>query len=75
MLLNIKQIVLGIYIWLIKYSNAKDIDQFERFTRTGFELFYDRFLKLNQQQDGIESYSKFLDLLINYDKQNALKMQ
>ena len=37
---------------------------------TGFELFYDRFLKINQQQDGIESYSKFLGLLINYDKKN-----
>ena len=50
-------------------------NKYHSFIETGFELFYDRFLKLNQQQDGIESYSKFLDLLINYDKQNTIKMQ
>ncbi|WP_428224973.1 DUF3810 domain-containing protein [Flavobacterium sp.] len=35
-----------------------------------FEWFYDHFLKLNQQDDGIESYSKFLDLLVNYEFKN-----
>jgi len=33
---------------------------------TGFYLFYDQFLKLNQQQDGIQSYSKFVNLMVNY---------
>jgi hypothetical protein len=38
---------------------------------TGFHLFYDQFLKLNQQKDGIESYSKFVNLMVNYyGKQN-----
>lgn len=37
------------------------------FIDTAFEVFYDHFLKMNQQQDGMESYSKFLDLLVNYD--------
>lgn len=31
-----------------------------------FEVIYDNFLKINQQKDGMESYSKFVDLLINY---------
>jgi hypothetical protein len=35
-----------------------------------FEFIYDNFLKMNQQEEGIESYSKFLNLLINYEKQN-----
>lgn len=33
-----------------------------------FEYFYDNFLKMNQQKDGMESYSKFVGLLINYNK-------
>ncbi|HEY0092532.1 MAG TPA: DUF3810 family protein [Flavobacterium sp.] len=33
---------------------------------TAFKLFYDRFLKMNNQEDGLESYSKFVDLLINF---------
>jgi hypothetical protein len=32
----------------------------------GFHLFYDQFLKLNQQKDGIRSYSKFVNLMVNY---------
>lgn len=38
----------------------------------GFSLFYDQFLKLNQQQDGIESYSKFVNLMVNYYKVEKL---
>ncbi|MCO6173875.1 DUF3810 domain-containing protein [Flavobacterium sp. NRK F10] len=33
-----------------------------------FEFFYDNFLKANQQQDGIASYSKFVGLMIHYDR-------
>ena len=36
------------------------------FIDTAFEIFYDNFLKMNQQKDGLESYSKFVDLLVNY---------
>ncbi|MCG9791060.1 DUF3810 domain-containing protein [Flavobacterium algicola] len=32
-----------------------------------FHAFYDQFLKANQQTEGMDSYSKFLNLLINYD--------
>ena len=34
---------------------------------TFFEYFYDNFLKLNQQKDGLESYSKFVGLMIGYE--------
>lgn len=38
---------------------------------TFFEYFYDNFLKLNQQKDGLESYSKFIGLAIGYYKKRA----
>jgi Protein of unknown function (DUF3810) len=41
--------------------------QHEGFFEGSFKKFYDQFLKLNQQKEGIESYGKFLNLLINYD--------
>lgn len=50
--------------------NYKESDtfwkQYDTIIDKGFHAFYDQFLKMNQQQDGIESYSKFVDLLINY---------
>ncbi len=33
---------------------------------TFFHYFYDHFLKINQQKDGLESYSKFVGLMIGY---------
>lgn len=47
-------------------------DNYESFVETGFHLFYDRFLKINQQKDGIDSYSRFVDLLVNYYKNKNL---
>jgi len=41
-------------------------DQYDTFINKGFHAFYDQFLKMNKQKDGIESYSKFVDLLVNY---------
>jgi len=35
-----------------------------------FKHIYGRFLKINNQTDGIRSYNRFVDLLINYDKKN-----
>ncbi len=53
-------------------QNFKDDEifwtKYESFIETGFKIFYNNYLKLNQQEDGLESYSKFLDLLINYEK-------
>lgn len=42
--------------------------QYDTFIDKGFHAFYDQYLKANQQEEGIESYSKFVDLLINYYK-------
>ena len=39
---------------------------------TFFEYIYDTFLKMNQQKDGMESYSKFIGLLINYDLKHEI---
>lgn len=53
-------------------ANYKESDlfweQYDTFIDKGFHAFYDQFLKMNQQEDGIDSYSKFVDLLINYYK-------
>lgn len=51
---------------------AEHWKQYETFVEVGFEYFYDHFLKINQQEDGMESYSKFLNLLINYSKNHPI---
>jgi hypothetical protein len=57
-------------------ANFKESETFwtsyETFIETGFKLFYDHFLKFNQQEDGLESYSKYVDLMVNYYKDKAL---
>ena len=54
---------------LKNYDEAEAFwNQYETFIETGFKIFYDNFLKFNQQKDGLESYSKFVDLLVNYYK-------
>ena len=40
--------------------------QYETFIETGFKIFYDNFLKFNQQKDGLDGYSKFVNLMVNY---------
>lgn len=37
-----------------------------------FESFYDSFLKANQQEDGMEGYSKFIGLLIGLNKKQQI---
>ena len=46
--------------------------QYETFIEDGFKIFYDNFLKANHQEEGLESYSKFLNLLINYAKNHSI---
>ena len=43
--------------------------QYDTIIDKGFHAFYDQFLKVNQQKDGIESYSKFVNLMVNYYKE------
>ncbi len=47
-------------------------EQYDTFIDKGFHAFYDQFLKMNQQKEGMESYSKFVNLLINYYKEKEL---
>ena len=57
-------------------ANYKESDlfweQYDSFIDKGFHAFYDQFLKMNQQKEGINSYSKFVDLMINYYKNRPL---
>jgi hypothetical protein len=63
------------YFETINKGVLKNFDENEQFWEkyhtpidTAFEIFYDSFLKVNQQQDGLESYSKFVGLMIGYEK-------
>ena len=53
-------------------ESAVHWQQYETFIEDGFKLFYDQYLKANKQEDGLESYSKFLNLLINYAKNHSI---
>ena len=69
-----KKLLKTVHPGIIKnYKESEDFwDNYESIVETGFHLFYDRFLKLNQQKDGIDSYSRFVDLLVNYYKDKNL---
>lgn len=47
-------------------------EAYETFIETGFQWFYDHFLKFNSQKDGMESYSKFVNLMVNYYQEHEL---
>ena len=42
--------------------------QYDTIIDKGFHAFYDQFLKVNQQKDGLDSYSKYVNLMVNYYK-------
>lgn len=46
--------------------------QYDTPIETGFRFFYDNYLKLNHQDDGMDSYNKFVDLMVNYYKTREL---
>jgi hypothetical protein len=47
--------------------------QYDTIIDQGFHVFYDQYLKANQQNEGIDSYSKFVDLLINYYRNKEIQ--
>lgn len=53
-------------------KNMKESDDFwkkyENPLEPVFKTFYDNYLKFNQQEDGLRSYNKMVDLLIAYDQ-------
>jgi hypothetical protein len=54
---------------LKNYQESEDFwKQYDTFIDKGFHIFYDTFLKMNQQKEGIESYNKFVNLMVNYYK-------
>ena len=58
---------------LKNYQESEDFwKQYDTFIDKGFHVFYDNFLKLNQQKEGMDSYSRFVDLMVNYYKDKEL---
>lgn len=58
---------------LKNYQESEDFwRQYDTFIDKGFHIFYDNFLKFNKQKDGMESYSKFVNLMVNYYKGKEL---
>ena len=57
-------------------KNFKESNDFWKSYQTPIEkvflIIYDNFLKMNKQEEGLDSYSKFIDLLVNYYKYNQL---
>lgn len=46
--------------------------EYKNITDSFFKVFYNNFLKLNNQKEGLQSYNKFVDLLINYDLKKSI---
>ncbi len=58
---------------LKNYQESEDFwRQYDTFIDKGFHILYDNFLKTNNQKDGMDSYSKFIDLMVNYYKTRKL---
>jgi hypothetical protein len=64
----LKQLLPTIHIGILKnYQESQDFwKHYETPIETGFKIFYDNFLKMNKQEDGLESYSKFVNLMVGY---------
>jgi Protein of unknown function (DUF3810) len=55
------------------FKESRDFNKkYESFIEDIFEYFYDHYLKANEQKDGLETYSKFTGLLVNYYKDKEL---
>jgi hypothetical protein len=69
-----KQLLLTVHPGILKNYDESDAfwKTYETPIETGFHLFYDSFLKWNQQKDGMEGYSKFVNLIVNYYKNKPL---
>jgi len=61
----IKELPLGV---LKNIKESKEFWQsYQNDLEPFFKLFYDNYLKANQQKEGMKSYSKMVDLLVAYD--------
>ena len=70
----LKQLLKTVHPGILKnYQESEDFwEQYQTPIETGFHAFYDRFLKINQQKEGMDSYSKFVNLMVNYYKVRPL---
>lgn len=66
----VKQIYPGVIENLVE--NTVFWNTYKGITDSFFKFFYSNFLKINNQKEGIQSYNKFVALLINYDKTHGL---
>jgi hypothetical protein len=66
----LEQLLKTVHPGILKnYKESRDFwESYQTPIETGFHAFYDRFLKINQQKDGMDSYSKFVNLMVNYYK-------
>ena len=64
----LEQLLKTVHPGILKnYKESHDFwEAYQTPIETGFHVFYDRFLKINQQKDGMDSYSKFVNLMVNY---------
>lgn len=54
---------------LKNFEESKQFNEdYKSFVEPIFETFYDNFLKLNQQKDGMDGYSKFVGLMIGMER-------
>lgn len=70
----LKQLLKTVNPGILKNYRESEVfwQQYETFIETGFKVFYDNYLKFNQQKDGLDSYSKFVNLMVNYYQGRAL---
>ena len=70
----LKQLLKTVHPGILKnYQESEDFwKQYQTPIETGFYAFYDRFLKINQQKEGMDSYSKYVNLMVNYYKERPL---
>jgi hypothetical protein len=68
-----KQLLKTVNTGILKnYKESEDFwKQYDTVIDKGFHAFYDQFLKINQQKDGLESYNKYVNLMVNYYKGNG----
>ena len=58
---------------LKNFKESEDFSKkYESFVEDIFKYIYDNFLKINNQKDGLETYSKFVGLMVNYYKDKDL---
>ena len=69
-----KQLLKTVHPGILKnYKESEHFwKQYDTIIDKGFHAFYDQFLKVNQQKDGMEGYSKFVNLMVNYYKGKKL---